>query len=146
MKQVVKDQEKRIASRNGIHSLERIMFDLPEEEQVDVDSLTDHFFAPGIYARMIFIPAGNVIVGKIHKHETMNIICKGKISIATEEGNVVVEAPCVVNSSPGIKKAGYAIEDTWWINIHPTDETDLDKIEEQFIAKDYDEIEYKEGS
>ena len=115
--------------------------DLPDEDKLDADALTEHFFAPGIYARMLFIPAGAVVVGKIHKHETMNIICKGKIAISTEEGRVVFEGPCVVNSSPGIQKAGYALEDTWWINVHATKETDLEIIEDEFIAKDYDEIE-----
>ena len=131
---------KQLAERNSIQALQAVLLDLPKEDQLDLDDLTDHFFAPGIYARMLFIPAGGVIVGKIHKHETMNIICKGKIAITTEDGQMVIEGPCIVNSSPGIKKAGYAIEDTWWINIHATDETDLDKIEEEFIAKDYDEL------
>ena len=131
---------KQLSERNSIQALQEVLLDLPKEDQFDLDDLTDHFFAPGIYARMLFIPAGGVIVGKIHKHETMNIICKGKIAITTEDGQMVIEGPCIVNSSPGIKKAGYAIEDTWWINVHATDETDLDKIEEEFIAKDYDEL------
>ena len=133
--------EKQLAARASIHAIERVLMDAPDEDKFDAEELTDHFFAPGIYARMMFIPAGGVVVGKIHRHETMNIICKGKIAILTEEGRVVVEGPCVINSSPGIKKAGYAVEDTWWINIHATEETDLDKIETHFIAKDYGEIE-----
>jgi len=140
MKALAKEKnEKRLAEREGIQALQDLMCDIPEEDKFDINEMTEHFFAPGIYARMIFIPAGGVVVGKIHKHETMNIICKGKIAVATEDGKIVVEGPCVINSSPGIKKAGYAIEDTWWINIHATDETNLDKIEEEFIAKDYEE-------
>jgi hypothetical protein len=38
-------------------------------------------------------------------------------------------------SKPGIKRAGYAHSDTVWICIHPTDETDLEKLEEHFIAQ-----------
>lgn len=132
--------ESRLAERNGIHALENVMLNMPDEDKFDIDSLTQHFFAPGVYARMFFIAAGSVAVGKIHKTEHLNIICKGKISVSTEDGPMVLEGPCVVTARPGIKKAVYAIEDTTWINIHVTDETDLDKIEEQVIAKDYAEI------
>lgn len=141
MSELAEKNEKRLAERNSIHALEQIMLDMPEEEKYDIDSLTRHFFAPGVYARMFFIKAGSVAVGKIHKTEHLNIICKGKCSVSTEDGPMVLEGPCVVNARPGIKKAVFAIEDTTWINIHVTDETDLEKIEEQVIAKDYAEIE-----
>ena len=144
MSNVQKISEKQIAERHAIHELEEIMLDLPDEEKGDLEELTSHFFAPGVYARMFFIKKGDVAIGKIHKTEHLNIICKGKISVSTEDGPMFLEGPCVVNARPGIKKAVYAIEDTWWVNIHPTDETDIEKIEEQVIAKDYDEIEYKD--
>ena len=143
MNQVAISEEKRLAERRSISALKELMINLPEEDKFDLDALTSHFFAPGIYARMLFIPAGGVVVGKIHKHTTMNIICKGKIAVSTEAGRVFFEGPCVVNSDPGIQKAGYAVEDTWWINIHATNETDLEKIEDQFIAKDHEELENK---
>lgn len=129
--------------RSKIAELEEALHSLPEDEKIPVDDVTSHHFAEHVYARMIFIPAGNIIVGKIHKHETMNILCKGKIAVTTEEGPMIFEGPCIVNSAPGIKKAAYAIEDSWWINIHVTDETDLGKIEDEVIAKDYAELEYK---
>jgi len=134
-------EQKRLAERNGIHALESVMMDMPEEEKFDLDELTDHFFAPGVYARMFFIEKGSVVVGKIHKTEHLNIICKGRCSVSTEDGPMVLEGPCVVTSRPGVKKAVYALEDTTWITIHVTDETNLEKIEDVVIAKDYDELE-----
>jgi len=134
-------EQKRLAERKGIHALESIMMDMPEEEKFDLDELTDHFFAPGVYARMFFIEKGSVVVGKIHKTEHLNIICKGRCSVSTEDGPMVLEGPCVVTSRPGVKKAVYALEDTTWITIHVTDETNLEKIEDVVIAKDYDELE-----
>jgi hypothetical protein len=47
----------------------------------------------------------------------------------------------VVVSPPGVKRLAYAHEESIWATIHGTDETDVDKIEEQFIAKDYSEVE-----
>lgn len=120
---------------------------MPEEDKRDIEELTSHFFAPGCYARMLFIPKGDVAIGKIHKTDHFNIICKGKVSVSTEDGPLIVDAtarPQIVVSGTGVKKAVYAIEDTWWINIHVTDETDLDKIEDEVIAKDFAELEYQE--
>lgn len=117
------------------------MLSMPAEEQRDIESMTGHFFAPGVYARMFSIGKGDIAIGKIHKHDHLNIVCCGKIRVFTEDGPMVVEGPCVFTAKAGVKKAVYALEDTTWINIHVTDETDLDKIESEFIAKDYDELE-----
>ena len=129
-----------LQERRGILALQDLMMDMPEEDKFDLDALTQHFFAPGVYARMFFIEKDSVVVGKLHKTEHLNIICKGKCSVSTEDGPLILEGPCIVNSRPGIKKAVFALEDTTWITIHVTDETDLDKIEKQVIAKDYDEM------
>jgi quercetin dioxygenase-like cupin family protein len=134
--------EKQLAERRGIHALQDLMFEIPEEERIDVDEMTSHHFAPGVYAREYFIPAGSVVIGKIHKTEHFNIICKGKCSVSTEDGPMYVEGPQVIVSRPGVKKAVYAFEDTTWITIHVTEETDLEKIEEEVIAKDYAELEH----
>ena len=36
-----------------------------------------HHFAPGAYGREMTLPAGLVVVGKIHKHAHINVISKG---------------------------------------------------------------------
>ena len=131
-----------LALRTNIHRLEDFLLELPKEQQLDLDALTKHHFAPGVYARELFIPKGTVLTGKIHKTEHLNIISQGKISVATEDGPKLIEAPHIMVSKPGTKRAGYAHEDTTWITIHVTDETDLDKIEELVIAKGYDELTY----
>jgi hypothetical protein len=40
---------------------------------------------------------------------------------------------------PGTKRALYIHEDATWVTFHPTPETDLEKIETQLIAKDFDD-------
>lgn len=42
-------------------------------------------------------------------------------------------------SAPGTKRAVIALEDTTWITVHVTNETDLEKIEDYVIAKTYDD-------
>jgi hypothetical protein len=96
-----------------------------------------HVFAPGCYAREMTIPEGQVIIGKIHKHEHVNVISMGRVQVLSEFGMEYREAPCTFVSQPGIKRVVYALETTVWTTIHITDETDLDKIEAEIIAPDY---------
>ena len=101
-----------------------------------------HTFAPGIYVREIFIPAGVIIVGKIHKHEHPNFLMKGRVSVITEQGGVEeLIAPLSMISPAGTKRVVVAHEDTVWITIHQTAETDLGKIEEEIIAKSFEDYE-----
>ncbi len=123
--------------RQKLYALQEQVGTLPEAE-----CPLQHVFAPGAYARTIFIPAGTVIVGKIHKHRHLNILSKGRVSVLTESGGMQdLEGPLTMVSDPGTKRAVYAHTDTTWTTIHLTDETDLDKIEEHVIAKTYDEYE-----
>jgi hypothetical protein len=98
-----------------------------------------HAFAPGAYARTIFIPAGTLVVGKIHKHAHLNILIRGRVSVATEEGPMELEAPRVMTSKAGTKRVVYTHEPTLWTTIHLTDKTDIEQIEDEIIAKSYEE-------
>ena len=99
-----------------------------------------HAFAPGAYGRQIFIPKETLVVGKIHKHAHLNFLMKGKVLVATEEGPKTYEAPLMMVSKAGTKRVVYTYEDTIWATVHLTNETDLEKIEEEIIAKDYEEF------
>ena len=41
-----------------------------------------------------------------------------------------------MKSMPGTKRIGYFHEDSSWITVHPTDEKDLNLIEQQVIVPD----------
>jgi hypothetical protein len=126
-----------ISFRDGIMQLQSQMLEMPDQ----LDLPLKHHFAPGCYAREIFIPKGTLVIGKIHKHSHLNIISKGSVMVATEFGPLEFSAPHTFVSEVGVKRAVYALEDTIWTTIHVTDETDLDKIEDYVIAKSYDELE-----
>jgi hypothetical protein len=127
--------------RSLIHDIEqRAISIVNEDKSLEADVPVTNHFSKGVYAREIFIPKGSFIIGKIHKHENLNILSKGDISILSIDGVMRVKAPFTVVSSPGVKRLAYAHEDTVWTTIHGTDETDVDKIESEFIAKDYSEV------
>lgn len=120
----------------------RLEDEMRRHPQVELE--VKHHFAPGVYARELFIPAGVLLTGKIHKTEHLNILAKGRIEISNMGESRELIAPYMFVSPPGTKRAGYAHEDSVWITIHPTEETDIEIIEQQVIAKDFgDMIEYK---
>ena len=104
-----------------------------------IDVPVEHHFAPGVYMRQMNAKAGTLVVSKMHRTEHMNILLTGSLTVATENGIELLTAPLVIKSMPGTKRIGYFHEDSSWITVHPTGETDLELIEQQVIVPD-DEI------
>jgi hypothetical protein len=114
------------------------------------DCIVNHYFSPKdekygccTYAREMLIPKGTLIIGKIHRHQHLNIISKGKVVVYTEFGEKHLEAPITFVSEIGLKRSVYAVEDTLWTTIHLTEfvgEENLDKIEQEVISPDYQEM------
>ncbi|MCK5602185.1 hypothetical protein KAR91_09960 [Candidatus Pacearchaeota archaeon] len=98
-----------------------------------------HSYGDGCYIRQIFMPKGTLITSKIHKVTHPYFVMTGKASVATENGVEIIQAPYQGITRAGTKRALYIHEDMIWITVHVTNETDLDKIEEEIIAKDFEE-------
>lgn len=125
-----------VQRRSAIMALQNALVQQPER----IDCPVQHHFAPGMYSREIFIPAGTVIIGKIHRHAHVNIISLGSCYVLTEDGPVEMQAPYTFVSKPGTKRVVHALTDVVWTTCHVTDETDLEKIEEQVIAPTYEAL------
>lgn len=98
-----------------------------------------HTFADGCYIREIFNPAGQIIVTKIHKQEHPFFLMKGKMSILTEDGVVQLEAPYHGITKPGTKRVIYTHTDCVFITVHTTDKKTPEEVEEDVIAKNFDD-------
>ena len=123
--------------RHKLYSLEAALGDTPE-----LDFPLQHVFAPGVYARTMRIPKDGVIIGKIHKHKHLNILSQGTVLVLTEsQGIERLTGPLTMVSEPGTKRAVVAETDAVWTTIHLTAETDLAKIEDEVIAKSFEEYE-----
>ena len=96
-----------------------------------------HSFADGCYIRQIFNPANELLVTKIHKKEHPFFLMQGEMSILTEDGVKHLKAPYHGITKPGTKRIIYTHSDCIFITVHATEETDVVKIEEQVIAKDF---------
>jgi len=129
--------------RASIQALEDHMKTAPIEWQSTGEEFITHYFAPGVCARQMFLPAGSTWVGKIHKTRHVSIISCGKAILSTENGDapILIEGPYTFVNVPGEKRALYILEDMIWTAIHVTDETDIAKIEDEVIAVSFDELE-----
>lgn len=122
---------------DSILALERQLL-AAKEHHIEIP--TSHHFAQGVYIREVRIPKGALVVGRRHKTEHLNIVSQGRIAVLTDEGPKIIEAPCTLLSKPGIKRVGYALEDTVWSTVHPTEERDLEKLEAQFIVNEHEQL------
>lgn len=121
--------------REKITALESRLSDLPQ-----IECELNHYFAPGVYTRECLIPAGTLVIGKIHLHEHMNILISGDVSIMTEfDGVQRIQGPKFMTSKAGTKRFLYAHTDLVWSTIHlnPTDERDIETLEAGLVVTDY---------
>jgi hypothetical protein len=128
----------------GMEEIKNFLMD-PTTEGADLP--IRHSFAPGIYAREMFIPEGTLLIGKIHKHRHHNFLMQGSIIVLTEEGGVkLLQAPLMIVSEPGTQRVGYAVTDTIWTTVHENSDNteDLAVIEKRTVTDDKKKyIEYK---
>lgn len=113
-----------------IEEVEGHMLQLP---QVDVP-LT-HLFAPGVYAREVVMPTDSFVIGHQHKTEHLNIILTGRATVMMEGVIHEITAPAIIKSNENVRKILYIHEEMRWVTIHPTHETDVEKLEEMLVVK-----------
>jgi hypothetical protein len=100
-----------------------------------------HTFCKNQYIRELYISAGELLVTKIHKIEHPFFLLKGEMSILSEQGETVISAPYYGVTPVGTKRVIYSHTDCTFVTVHPSDKKDLDKLEDELIAKDYKELE-----
>lgn len=106
------------------------------------DLPTEHVFAPGVYMRSVYLLAGEVWIGKIHRHSHGNIVSQGSAAVVTEFGAEYVKAHTQFVSPAHTKRVLVILEDTIWTCVHanPDNITDLNELESMFISPSYTEL------
>jgi quercetin dioxygenase-like cupin family protein len=127
--------------------VEQLSNKIPNKEQIgrlqeevsklqQIEPSTEHYFANGMYCRKMFMPAGMLVVGKLHKQDHFFICTKGEIVAWTENGMKNLCAGDIIESKLGTKRVIYAITDSIITNVHKTDKIDLNEIETELIEPD----------
>lgn len=125
-----------------LQAIKRLQDAVGAVEQVECP--VEHFFAPGMYVRKCSIPAGSVVVGKMHRHQHPTMLTKGTATINTDRGMETITAPHIWISQENAKRALYTHTDCEFVTVHlnPDDCTDLERIEADVIVPegliDYD--------
>jgi len=99
-----------------------------------------HTFTKGICLREINVPAGHLILTKYLKVEHAIFLLKGDVSILDKDGFKRLQAPLYFISKPGVQRVIYCHSDVTWVNTLVTEETDISKIEEEFVDLDKSKI------
>lgn len=128
-----------IANRNKIQSLGNKIISLGKETP---SMPVKHFFAKGVYIREIFMPAGSVVVGKIHTTEHFNEIVSGECIVFTaDEEFIRRKAGDIFVSKAGVQKALRCLTDVVWRTVHATDDTDIETNERKLAVDRYEDLE-----
>ena len=142
-----------VNSREKILELENAMINIADGVSVEGDGKNivrngkiapiKHAFADGIYIRQMDMAKETVVVGAIHKQLHVWVLLTGHVTIATEDTTEDYIAPCYVVATPGVKRVILANEDSIFVNIHknPSNTKDLDKLEKEIVALNYEEYE-----
>lgn len=130
-----------------LETLEGHLLEQPEELRAVFEPEYLHHWAPGLYAREMRAKAGAVITSKVHKYAGLSILSKGRMLLYKGDGTTEeVSAGFHIVAPAGTKRAALVLEDAVWTCMHPTNETDLEVIEQHFIAQDMGEfIEWAKG-
>ena len=128
-------------ARNNIFALEETMKNMDGYDPGGKESCKiTHHFAPGVYAREMWMPTGCLITGKIHLTEHLNILSQGCVSVSNKGESIFMSAPHTFVSPVGTKRAIYAHEDSTWTTITVTELTDPDQIEEEIIVETVEQL------
>jgi len=133
--------------RNGIMKVQENLENHPNGltgEALEKLNPLKHSFADGCYIREIFNPKGELAVTKIHKVSHPFFLMKGDMTILMEDGIKRIKAPHYGITPAGTKRIIYCHEDCVFVTVHATELTDIAKIEEEVIAKDFDEFDKEE--
>lgn len=118
----------------------RIKDHLLSADGLQVEMRVDHEFVDGMYIRRLFIAAGTLLVGKIHRKDCINVVEQGDISVLTEHGARRLAAGFTGVSRAGICKLGYAHTDTVFVNVFSTDATTVEAVEQEIACEDFEAL------
>lgn len=130
MRKLLALPDRRVEKRAAILRLQDEAAKLP---QVGADVLEEHF-APHVYSRTVRLSPG-LYIGGTHRHEHITIVT-GKCTVFTEFGEQEIDGHEVFKAPAGTKRAVLVHDRTTWTTIHPTEETDAEKIRAEVIMAD----------
>jgi len=126
------------AIRNWIGSVEDGMKEAVEKNpDNEVVMPPQHHVWGGMFVRELFMPAGAVIVSKIHKVDHLTFVLEGEAEVIDEFGSAeVYTAPSLIKTPAGMKRILRIKTDSRWMTVHlnPDGIEDADEFEKHIIS------------
>lgn len=97
-------------------------------------------FIPGLYSRMLFIPKGVFMTGRIHKKDYIDILASGDVTVKSYLADGTIEdtkrynEPDYFEGKAGRKRVLFTHEDTVWITVDPTLAESKDDLEDDITV------------
>ena len=114
--------------------VEALQAEMSKHEQYEAP--TEHIFHGGMYCRQVWRPAGCTIVGKVHKKEHFYMIVHGTVVITTDEGVHELTGPYLLCSTPGTKRAVYAVTDALCMTSHRVESDTVEDVDSELVEDD----------
>ena len=121
--------------REWINGVEQKVYGLPGSVNSEVDTgesiglAVSHTVTPGLYVRELTMPAGLLIVSRIHLREHPFYILSGEVSVYDGDSVSTYVGPYKGITKPGTKRVLYTHKDTVWVTFHVTDKTSVEDLE-----------------
>jgi hypothetical protein len=103
-----------------------------------IEIKTEHYFLSGVYTRKIYLPQTALVVGKKHRKDHLFLCIKGHIKVLHGDDVLEMREGDILEAKGELKKVVYAFVDSIVVNVHRTENTDLDIIEEELLYPEPD--------
>lgn len=112
----------------------RLEAEILKHPQVEMPVAHEH--CDGVYARSMFIPAGTVATGAVHRGESFFVVRMGTLIVHTDAGPMEYQAGHMTVTRPGAKRAVIAVTDVIVTTFHanPDNETDPHALWDRFTV------------
>lgn len=124
--------------RRDVYALEHSMLAQLGDANLAHHLPVQNWFAQGMYARALTIPANGVLTGAIHKQDHFSILLRGEMTITTERGPKRLHAGDVFVTRAGSKKAGFAHVESIFLTVERTEATQVNDALNELTTNDYE--------
>jgi len=106
-----------------------------EEHGNEADEMPPvHHTWGGMFVRELVMPAGTVIVSKIHAVDHLTFALEGVAEVVDEFGGAtVITAPAMIKTPAGMKRMLRIVEDSRWMTVHATDKETYEEVVDDVI-------------
>lgn len=89
----------------------------------------------GVYAKELHIPAGFLLVSHSHGYDHLSVLASGTVQITIGGKTETMTGPRAITIRAGEPHTLRAVTKAVWFCIHPTDETDVAKVDDAILTK-----------